>query len=254
MGAKMISFDGLKGLDAGATLKSLSKTAFRDLQRALAFLTYTPGKIDGAYGTNTANAWAMFKHDIGEAPSEDVNATALAGLDTRTTAFDELLSGPAPDKAAVQAAIVAACKAAGLGLKAQQAYVLATAEWETNHTFKPVREAYWLPNAETWRKAHLAYYPYYGRGYVQLTWRDNYDKYGRILGLDLVANPDLALDHYGATFVIVQGFKTGAFTGHKLSEYVNAHGSDFKAARFCINGQDKAQDIADLAEAYLKKL
>ena len=250
----MISFDSLAGLPAGATLKSLAKPAFYDLQRALAFLCYTTGKIDGAYGSRTATAWTMFKHDIGEAPSEDVNASALKTLGTRATAFDELLGAAAPDKAAVQAAIVSACKAAGLTLKAQQAYVLATAEWETNHTFKPVREAYWLPDAEAWRKKHLAYYPYYGRGYVQLTWKENYDQYGRILGLDLVKDPDLALDHYGATFVIVQGFRVGAFTGHKLGEYVNAHAADFKAARFCINGQDRAQDIADLAAAYLKKL
>jgi hypothetical protein len=250
----MISFDGLKGLPAAATLKSLGKAAFTDLQRALAFLAYQPGKIDGAYGTNTATAWAMFRKDIGEAPSEEVTATALTALDLRTTALDRVLSAPAPDKAAVQAAIVAACKAVGLGLKAQQAYVLATAEWETNHTFKPVREGYWLAKAEAWRKAHLAYYPYYGRGYVQLTWPDNYDKYGRILGLDLVGHPDLALDHYGAAFVITQGFKTGAFTGHKLAEYVNVHGADFVGARFCINSQDKADHIADLARGWLARL
>ena len=47
--------------------------------------------------------------------------------------------------------------------------VLATVEWETNKTFQPVREAYWLN--EDWRRAHLKYYPYYGRGFVQLTWK-----------------------------------------------------------------------------------
>jgi hypothetical protein len=51
------------------------------------------------------------------------------------------------------------------------AYVLATTEWETDHTFKPVREAFWKD--EAWRQVNLRYYPYYGRGYMQLTWEDN---------------------------------------------------------------------------------
>lgn len=35
------------------------------------------------------------------------------------------------------------------------------------------------------------YYPYYGRGYIQLTWRDNYRAAGKALGVDLVADPSL---------------------------------------------------------------
>jgi hypothetical protein len=250
----MISFDALAGIGPGATIQSLKKAALRDLQRALAFLTYTPGKIDGAIGPRTRAAWAEFKHAIGQPDPAAVNPEALTTLDVQTRALDAILSGAAPDKAAVKASIAAACRQVGLGLKPQIAYVLATAEWETNHTFKPVREAYWLANAEAWRKAHLKYYPYYGRGYVQLTWKANYDHYGRILGLDLVDDPDLALDHHRALFVLVQGFKTGAFTGHKLVEYVNAAKTDFRSARFCINGQDKAGEIADLAQGYLAGL
>jgi hypothetical protein len=250
----MISFDALKGIAAEATLQALPEAQLRDLQRALAFLTYIPGAIDGAYGKNTATAWAQFRQDIAEAVTEAVSASALSALAGKTAALDALLSTPAPDAAAVRASIVTTCQDVGLGLKPQIAYVLATAEWETNHTFKPVREAFWVKDAETWRRNHLKYWPYYGRGYVQLTWQKNYDHYGKILGLDLVGNPDLALDHYGSLFVIVQGFKTGAFTGHKLSEYVNATGVNFKAARFCINGQDKAQEIADIAQGYLAKL
>jgi hypothetical protein len=250
MGA-MISFGALAGIPPGSTLQSLGTAAFTDLQRALAFLAYTPGRIDGAYGPATRSAWAEFKHDIGRSDSEAVTQSALGELGRRTTRLDGLLSAPAADAASVRAAIVRTCKALGLGLKAQIAYVLATAEWETNHTFKPVREAYWVANAEAWRKSHLKYYPYYGRGYVQLTWKDNYDQYGEILGLDLVTHPDMALDPYGSLFVIVQGFKIGAFTRHKLVEYVNEHRTDFVGARFCINGQDKAAEIAKLAAGYL---
>ena len=254
----MISFPRLENIPAGATLQTLTRTAFKDLQRALAFLTYTPGKIDGGYGPRTRAAWAEFKLAMGEADAPDapdaVNPSAITKIKARTSAFDALLGKPAPDKAAVKASIVEACKLVGLSRKEQIAYVLATAEHETNKTFQPVREAYWVKNAEAWRKTNLRYWPYYGRGYVQLTWKDNYDHYGRILGLDLVTSPDLALDHYGSLFVLTQGFKTGAFTGHKLSEYVNAQTTDYKAARFCINGQDRASDIADLARSYAKTL
>src|SRR4029079_15992876 len=56
------------------------------------------------------------------------------------------------------------------------AYMLATAFQETNQTMQPVREAYWL--SEEWRRRNLRYYPFYGWGYVQLTWEANYRRAG----------------------------------------------------------------------------
>lgn len=82
--------------------------------------------------------------------------------------------------------------------------VLATIPIETAHTFKPVREAFWLDAqygyewAEEYRRTNLPssrYWPYYGRGYVQLTWQSNYEYYGwRIGNTQLVAMPDAALE------------------------------------------------------------
>ena len=40
------------------------------------------------------------------------------------------------------------------------AYIMATVKHETNNTFEPVEEAYWL--SESWRKANLRYYPWHG--------------------------------------------------------------------------------------------
>jgi len=69
--------------------------------------------------------------------------------------------------------------------------VLGTVPIETASTFEPVREAYWL--SEDWRRINLRYYPYFGRGYVQLTWESGYRDAGDALGLNLVGSPDLAL-------------------------------------------------------------
>jgi len=125
-------------------------------------------------------------------------------------------------------------------------YIIATAEWETNHRCRPVREAYWL--SEEWRKKHLRYYPYYGRGYVQLTWEYNYKKFGELLGIDLVNNPDRALEPEYAVQILVIGMRDGLFTGMSLSHCTDEYGRmDFVKARQIINGNDKEEVIASMA-------
>jgi len=147
--------------------------------------------------------------------------------------------------------IIRACKKRGLPL-AQAAYVLATARWETNHTLEPVREAYWL--SEGWRERNLRYYPWYGRGYVQLTWEENYARAGKILGCDLTTDPDAALQASVAADVIVAGMAEGWFTGKKMSTYLNGARKDYRNARRIVNGTDKAVEIAEIAEAYEQAL
>lgn len=134
--------------------------------------------------------------------------------------------------------------------KQQWAYIFATTFHETNATFLAIKEAYWL--SEDWRKKNLRYYPYYGRGFVQITWKENYSKYGKLLGLDLVNNPDLALKTNIAFFVLTHGFKNGVFTGKKISDYINTTKKDYVGARRCINGTDKAQLIANYALLFEK--
>lgn len=143
-------------------------------------------------------------------------------------------------------------------LRNQLAYILATAYWETAKTVKPVREAYYVANsfnaAERWRKRNLRYYPYYGRGYVQLTWRRNYELAGNVFGRRMVEDPDIALETDIATKVLVRGMMNGWFTGKKLDQYVTLQFSDFYNARRVVNGLDKAREIANLAEEYDKLL
>jgi hypothetical protein len=137
------------------------------------------------------------------------------------------------------------------------AYMLATDKHETNATMQAVREAYWL--SEEWRKAHLRYWPYYGRGLVQLTWEENYRKMGTFLGIDLVGNPDLALELPHAVTIMFEGMLkaetgVGDFTGHSLEMYFNDTADDPLGARRIINGTDKARLIAGYHYDFLKAL
>ena len=122
--------------------------------------------------------------------------------------------------------IIGVCRKHGL-LRNQAAYVLATAYWETNRTMKPVKEACWL--SEDWRRKNLRYYPWYGRGYVQITWEENYKRYA-------ITDPDDALKPDVAAHILVDGMKHGKFRGKKLSDYITLQKSDFKGARDIING------------------
>lgn len=141
------------------------------------------------------------------------------------------------------------CKAAGLTVP-QEAYVLATAFWETNRTMLPVEEAYFLGGrAEAYRKT-LSYYPWYGRGFAQLTWEDNYVRAGRILRVDMTTDPNVALRPDIAAKVLVIGSRDGWFTGKRLGDYINAVKTDYRNARRVINRLDQSAAIADLALEY----
>jgi predicted chitinase len=147
--------------------------------------------------------------------------------------------------------IMRECGKQNLSLPSQVAYVLATVEHETNGTFLPVRESYWVKNPDEYNKTHHPdYYPFYGRGYVQLTWKENYVFYGKILNIDLVSYPDLAMQAEVARFILVHGFKHGRFTGKKLEDYVSKSRKFYINARRCINGRDQAEKIAKLAQKW----
>ena len=141
---------------------------------------------------------------------------------------------------------------------AHQAYMLATPWHETNRTMQPVREAYWL--SEDWRKTHLRYYPWYGRGYVQLTWQTGYKRADDELGLggELLKNPDLAMRPDIAAKVMQRGMTEGWFTGVKLSTVLPMSGvataDQYTNARTIINGHDRAALIETYAQAFERAL
>lgn len=150
-------------------------------------------------------------------------------------------------------AIIAECLEQGVTMPEQIAYVLATADHETGGTMQPVREAGYLKNPIKYLRS-LRYFPYYGRGHVQLTWKGNYLRYERLLGLPLVANPDLALRFDVSVFILVHGMRMGAFTSKRLSDYIRPGHVNFTGARRIVNGTDKAAKIAGLARDYLARV
>jgi putative chitinase len=74
-------------------------------------------------------------------------------------------------------------------------------------------------------------YKYRGRGYNQLTFKGNYDKFGKLIGQDIVFNPDLVNTPEVAAKVSVAFFKDGINAlknNGKLSSYNATNINDFK--------------------------
>lgn len=142
------------------------------------------------------------------------------------------------------------------------AYAMATSFHETAKKMVPVKEG--LSLSDAWRKRNLRYYPYYGRGDVQLTWRENYVKADKELGLDgaLISNLDLALDNDVSAKVLVKGMKDGWFSGDKAGRHTlarhlkndEASKEEFIPARRIVNILDKAELIAGYAVKFQSAL
>lgn len=149
------------------------------------------------------------------------------------------------------------------------AYALATAYHETAHSMQPISEyggdAYFfrmydpkgnrpdtarrLGNTENGDGARFR-----GRGYVQLTGRRNYKRAGDEIGVDLIADPELAKRPDVAAKVMRRGMTEGWFTSRSFNDYLPPQGSasfqQFVSARRIINGLDRADDIASYARQF----
>jgi len=136
------------------------------------------------------------------------------------------------------------------------AYVLATTYHETAATMQPIAEygngkgkKYGVPDPVTGQT-------YYGRGYVQLTWKDNYQRQDAKLSLggSLVATADRALEPQIALDVILGGMVDGDFTGKRLGQFFTAEVTNWYDARTIVNGYDQASLIAGYAEKFCNAL
>ena len=128
--------------------------------------------------------------------------------------------------------------------KRQLAYMLATAYHETAHTMRPVEE-YGHGSHHTYGDSAGPYgHAYYGRGFVQLTWLHNYTYVGKLIGIDIVKSPDMALIPDVAAKILVHGMVHGWFTGQHLGAFFTGTRSDWIDARSVVNGHDRAALIA----------
>lgn len=137
------------------------------------------------------------------------------------------------------------------------AYVLATAYWETGRTMQPIEEI-GHGNGRPYGKPDVNGQTYFGRGFVQLTWKANYQavtdackKFGH--NWDFVNHPELCLQLEPAAWVCKWGMLNGSFTGKKLSDYFGATSDPINARRI-INGTDQADKIAGFYNTFLATL
>lgn len=134
------------------------------------------------------------------------------------------------------------------------AYILAIVKWEC--WFKNIKEIWW-ENASYWKVDSNTWKAYYGRWFLQLTHKWNYEKYTKIIResklkfrdnnwniltwdkLDLVKNPDTVLESNDlASFILIDWMKNWwpyRQNDKKLSHYINNNKTDFFNARYIIN-------------------
>lgn len=126
---------------------------------------------------------------------------------------------------------------------------LATVRVEVGRNFKPIME-YASGEAYEGRRdlgniQNGDGVRYKGRGFIQLTGRSNYALYGQKLGLDLISNPDLALDTSIGAKILVEYFKERKVIEACLSQ-------DWLKVRKLVNGVNRATGMPNGWEEFSK--
>lgn len=164
----------------------------------------------------------------------------------------------------------------GDGQKDTLAYGLATAYHETARRMAPIKETVMPhhkdknPSDDTvirrldawarkkgrtrniyWRRQGRYNQAYFGRGHVQLTWEDNYQRSSGDAGVDLLRYPDQMLNPEISARVLWKGLLDGRWNGrrHGLRHYLDA--GDLRGARRTVNITDRWSDVAKYHRAFL---
>ncbi len=162
----------------------------------------------------------------------------------------------------------------GITNKSQIAYVLSTIKWES--WFKNQKEIWW-ENKKYWKVDSSTWKAYYGRWFIQITHKANYQKYTQIIQsswkdfkdnnwntikwneIDLVKNPDIILESNDlAVFIAMDWMKNwwpNRQESKKLDHYINDNKQDFYNARSIINWMSSNPKwYEEMAKSYLNKL
>lgn len=234
----------------------------RQIQIRLRDLGMPIGKPDGLYGPVTRSAIARFCKAFGWSGNEITPAVAKELIQCKVIpGFDPLLGMASPEMVATilqcplndpqtyLPGVLEALYEKGILDKPTLIATLATIKVETGG-FRPIHElggpTYFkrydgrkdLGNTQSGDGSR-----YHGRGYIQLTGRANYRRYGQKLGVPLEANPDLALDPKISAKIL-----TSYFYDRGVDDAARA--GDWRKVRKLVNGGYNGWDVF---EAYVKR-
>ena len=197
----------------------------------------------------------------------------------RQTFFDEIrksLFGNKLNEKQVEGmeALLDECNNQGVDDPRMIAYILATTYHETGKKVNGVFVRTMQPIKEVGEGANMPYgrriwynrtqyndvpHIYYGRGYTQNTWRDNYVSLTKAIrkqgkDFDFEHNPDLLLNVHLSAWATVYAMRTGLYTGRNLASYFTKIDTNPIGARKIINGLDCATKIAEYYDKFFDAL
>lgn len=163
-------------------------------------------------------------------------------------------------------AIISSCTDYEITDKRMIAYILATAWHETAQTMQPIEEygkgkghPYGSKIKQSGQTYETPDFIYYGRGYTQNTWYENYQMLSnqstaKLNGWDFLNHPELLLQERPSLWATIHCMYKGLYTGVGLPKYFNDTTTDYINARKIINGLDSAEKIAGYAEDFFNMI